>query len=190
MDKFSQKKIKKSIEEILPQAHLGHLNGKEIETRIIVSPRRLPLPDNIMVFQAFAYLAATKLTTTAIKILMLFFSKSAYENYIGMDIKTIAEDLKMKERMVIYALKELTEHNIIIKTKYVTDRRRNDYFINPLAAWRGNSFTRKRSIKKLEENKNQLDIFGNTPAQMEKAKQEQHSLLSMSEKKLPLAERK
>lgn len=179
LDKVSQKKLVQSTAEIIQNSGVGN----NVETRIIVSPRRLKLPENIMVFQAFAFLAATKLSYNAMKILMLFFSKSGYENFVGMDIKTIMEDLKYKsETTVINGLNQLVKNNIIIKTTYVTDRRRNEYFINPIVAWKGNSFSRKKSVKTLQENKNQLDIFGNTPAQMEKATQEKHSLLSISKK--------
>jgi predicted transcriptional regulator len=92
---------------------------------------------------------------------MLFFSKTAYENFIGMDVKSIAEALKITERSVISSLNELVENNIIIKVPNVTDKRRNDYFVNPMAAWRGNSFARKKSLTKIEKiDANQLSIFG------------------------------
>jgi predicted transcriptional regulator len=133
----------------------------ETTVNIRTSVKRIPLPPNVIVFQKFAYLAATKLLPSSNQILMLFFSHSAYENYVGMDVKTISEQLNVHERTVIRALKELVEYNVILKLKTIGDARRHDYFINPVAAWKGNSFARKNAIKKIEEsNPNQLKMFG------------------------------
>lgn len=152
-----KEKIVRSVDKLVKE-HLPEFTGK---TQIIISRNRAHLEANIMVFQAFAYLAATKLKYSTLKVLMLFFSYSAYENVISMDIKTIAEDLEMPERTVIRALQELQTHNIIIKAKHVSDRRRNEYFINPLAAWKGNSNARKTIMGKLRlTNPDQLLLFG------------------------------
>ena len=119
---------------------------------------RAKIPPAIMLFQTFAYLAATKLKPATNRVLNLLFSMTAFENFIGMDIKTIAEELEMTERSVISSLKELVDNNIIIKVDHPSDRRRNDYFINPTAAWKGNSIKRNKSIK--AHDKNQLLLFG------------------------------
>ena len=67
--------------------------GEEKQINIYNTPKRIPLPANIMVFQAFAYLAATRLKDCSNRVLMLLFSKSGYENFVSMDIVTIAEEL-------------------------------------------------------------------------------------------------
>jgi DNA-binding transcriptional regulator GbsR (MarR family) len=90
---------------------------------------------------------------------MFFFGLSAYENFLGIDIKTISETLEITERSVITALNELEGEKIIIKMKHGIDKRRNDYFINPLAAWKGNSYSRDKRIKTLVQNKQQLELF-------------------------------
>jgi predicted transcriptional regulator len=131
-------------------------NSKEINI-YHVDKKRIPLPANIMVFQAFAYLAATKLKDCSNRVLMLLFSKSGYENFVSMDVTTIAEELNYTNRSVISALEELTKHNIIIKTQHPSDKRRNDYFINPMSAWKGNSFARKKMIESIDTN--QLNLF-------------------------------
>jgi len=137
MDKNQMQQVNKAIKNIA---------GQEMQVNVYNSPKRVPLPPNIMVFQAFAYLAATKLKDCSNRVLMLLFSKSGYENFVSMDITTISEELKYTERSVISALNELTENNIIIKTPHPSDKRRNDYFINPIAAWKGNGYTRKKKI--------------------------------------------
>ncbi len=140
---------------------VSEITGPGNEINIFNGPKRTPLPPNIMVMQTFAFLSATKLKPSTNQVLMLFFSKTAYENFIGMDVKTISEELKITERSVISALNELVENNIIIRVQSVSDKRRNDYFINPMAAWKGNAYSRKKSLTKIEEtNPNQLSIFG------------------------------
>ena len=111
-----------------------------------------------MVFQTFAFLAATELKPATNKVLMLFFANSAYENYVGMDIVTIGEKLNISERSVINAINELEKNKIIIRTKHPNDKRRNDYFLNPFTSWKGNAESRKKMIEIIPAN--QLDLFG------------------------------
>ena len=165
MDKFSKKKLEEVAEEVINQGHLGELNGqKEVNVQINVQKgRKAPLPPNIMVMQKFAYLSATQLKPSTTRVLMLFFAMSGYENYVGMDVKTIQEELNLKTKMtVVQALKELEDNNIIIKIENSQDRRRNDYFINPYTAWKGNSNTRKKMQKNLAMHTSQLSLFPNT----------------------------
>jgi len=168
MDRIDLENIKKSTEKAVSESK--HLDGdnRSIEVSVNVRSKRIPLPQNIMVFQAFALLAAVNLKPSSNRILMLFFGMSAYENYIGMDVKTISEELNMSERSVIRGLKEIEDCNIIIKYPHPTDRRRHDYFINPLGAWKGNSYARKKALKKLKSNEKQLDLFNKSLPELEK----------------------
>jgi hypothetical protein len=136
--------------------------GKSSETSVVIrnAPKRVKLEDNIMVFQTFAWLACKKLKPCSNKILMWFFAVSQYENFVGVDIQTLVEELDMSKRAVIDGLNELEENNIIIKFKNGRDRRRHDYFINPVAAWRGNSVARKMFINKVNfEDPKQLKMW-------------------------------
>lgn len=136
--------------------------GKSSETSVVIrnAPKRVKLEDNIMVFQAFAWLASKKLKPCSNKILMWFFAVSQYENFVGVDIQTLIEELLMSKRAVIDGLNELEENNIIIKFKNVRDKRRHDYFINPVAAWRGNSVARKMFMNKVNfEDPKQLKMW-------------------------------
>jgi hypothetical protein len=155
---MDKKRLAREVYDIVDSS----FNGVPMETKVSVrtAPKRISLPDNMMVFQSFAYLASTKLKPSTNRILMFFFAKSAYENFIGIDVKTLMEELKMSEPTVVNGLKELEVNNIIIKFQNTKDRRRHDYFINPTAAWKGNSFTRDKQIKKITgENPNQLALF-------------------------------
>ena len=156
MDKNSQIDIVNSLKKITEESELGY----DVNVSVNVSKNRKPMPPNIMVFQAFAYLSATKLKPASNKVLMLFFSLSGYENYIGMDVITIQEQLGLGKVTVINSLKELESNNIIIKTVNITDKRRNDYYINPLSAWKGNNFSRIKAVNKHNEiDPNQLKMF-------------------------------
>lgn len=151
-------KIARDVYDVINDSY----SGIPMETKVSVrtAPKRISLPDNMMVFQSFAYLASTKLKPSTNRILMFFFAKSAYENFIGIDVKTLMEELKMSEPTVVNGLKELEVNNIIIKYQNTNDRRRHDYFINPTAAWKGNSYTRDKQIKKIKhDDPEQLNLF-------------------------------
>lgn len=153
INKNKKQEFAKLVNDNLPE--LGN------SSIVFVSQKKgVKLPPNVMVFQAFAYLAATKLKDSSNRVLMLLFSQSAYENYISMDVKTISEILNYTERSVITALSELVKNNIILKIKHPSDNRRHDYFLNPTSAWKGNSTSRLKMITKMDSN--QLDIFGQT----------------------------
>jgi predicted transcriptional regulator len=145
---------KRSItEEVQKLVKNEHPDIENISTKIIIKHNSgVKLPQNVMVFQKFAYLAATKLKPSTNQVLMLFWAMSEYENYVSMDVKTLSETLVIDERTVIRALNELEQYNIIIRTKHPSDKRRNDYFINPAASWKGNSNARAKKIKELATN--------------------------------------
>lgn len=156
--------MKKSNEKVAREVfEVVHDWESRTETNVTIrtAPKRISLPPNMMVFQAAAYLCATKLNASTNRILMFFFAKSAYENFIGVDIKTICEELKMSKPTVCDGLALLEENNVLIKYQNVHDKRRHDYFINPVSAWKGNSYTRKEKLKVMESaNTNQLELFG------------------------------
>lgn len=144
----------------------------EITVNIREEKKKLPLPPSIIVFQAAAFLCSTKLTASANRILMFFFSKSVYENFIGIDVLTLSEELNVSKLTIINGLQELEKANIIIKIENAQDRRRHDYFINPIAAWKGNSFARSVQINKMKETKEsqaQLNLFNLPPEHKKKA---------------------
>jgi len=132
--------------------------GGDSEIRVNISKKRLALPANIMVFQAFAYLSATKLKASSNRVLMLLFGLAAYENAVGIDVATIMQHLDLGKTTVISGLKELEKEGIIIKIPYLYDKRRHEYRINPFSAWKGNSYARKEMISKFVD-PDQLILF-------------------------------
>lgn len=151
MDKFPEK-TNRNVQKNVSESY----GVEEKKVTIIVSKDRIKLPPNIMVFQTFAYLAAIKLKPSTNRLLMYLFSMSRYENFISMDLKTISEELNISKQSIVSAMNELVNNNIILKVKHLPDKRRNEYFLNPVAAWKGNSFTRLDAIKKTD---NQLKLF-------------------------------
>jgi len=116
---------------------------------------------NIQLFQTAAYIAATCLTPSANKILMYFLSLAEFENFITMDQKSLNEELKISLRSAEYGIKELVDNGILIKIKHPSDKRRNDYFLNPMQAWKGKTLNRKIALAKMnQESSIQLQIFG------------------------------
>jgi DNA-binding transcriptional regulator GbsR (MarR family) len=70
------------------------------------------------------------------------------------------EELKVSKPTVVNALKDLEDNNILIKYQNVNDKRRHDYFINPITAWKGNSYTRQSRVNKIKtDDPRQLNLF-------------------------------
>ena len=147
---MNKKEIAESVKNLVEKGSNVNVN--------IFSEKKTPLPPNIMVFQTFAFLAATELKPATNKVLMLFFANSGYENFISMDVETIAEKLSITRRTVSTAINELRKHNVIIEIKVIQDKRRKEYYLNPLSSWKGNSKSRKKILSIIPDN--QLSLFG------------------------------
>jgi predicted transcriptional regulator len=128
----------------------GNNNGINVSVR--VGYQRAHLPQNIMLFQDAALYIATQIKEPSVcRVLVYFLGLSRYENYLSIDIDTIAGDLNLSKRTVVRCLNILVVQNVIIKIPHPIDKRRHDYFINPLSAWKGNSNARNKKIKQLEK---------------------------------------
>ena len=155
--------IAKEVYKVIQNSSLES-TPHEITVNIRKDVKKIHLPPSIIVFQAAAFLCSTRLNSSANRILMYFFSKSAYENFVGIDVKMLMEELSVSKPTVVNALKDLEDSNILIKYQNVNDKRRHDYFINPITAWKGNSFTREKQINKIKsEDPKQLDLFNIEP---------------------------
>jgi DNA-binding MarR family transcriptional regulator len=78
-------------------------------------------------------------TQSTFRVLFYLISLSEYENFISIDVKTIAENMNMSPLSVKRATKQLSDDNVIKKIDHPSDKRRIDYFLNPMAMWRGKS---------------------------------------------------
>lgn len=140
---------------------VGRDNNLEVDVVNIVKQRQGKMPESLFVLQNFASEMSKRgnYTITTFRVLMYFFSLSQYENFISIDIKSIAENMNISKESVKRATKQLTDDNIILKIEHPSDKRRIDYFINPKAAWKGKTITRDKFLKKAKDTKVQLDMF-------------------------------
>lgn len=139
------------------------INPEDYNLSLYKKPKVKSSP-NIQLFQTAAYLAATTLSPSANKILMYFLSLSEFENYVGIDQKSINEELGISLSATEKGLRELRDNGVIVKVDHLSDKRRNDYFINPMHAWKGKMLNRKIALSKLHQNQNQLHLFGESLA--------------------------
>ena len=76
---------------------VGKDNNMEVDVVNIVKQRQGKMPDSLFVLQTFASDMARRknYTTATFRVLMYFFALSQYENFVGIDVKTISEDLEL-----------------------------------------------------------------------------------------------
>lgn len=139
----------------------GRERGLSVKSTTILSLSTGRMPHSIFVLQQFCIeISARKYSSHTYRVLFYLFGLSQYENYVSIDIKTISESLGVAERSVLRATKDLQKDNILIKMSHPSDKRRKEYFINPMAAWRGKTLNRVKAIKKFGQNNKQLDLWG------------------------------
>jgi len=160
-----KKEVKNKVKEIAEYAGLGieemgKDEGIRIDAYTIMKKQQGRTDPFVRVLQEFAAAVINHdFSKNTYRVMFLFFSTCEYGNFVMIDIKTISEILQITERNTIQAVKILCENNIIIKVENVQDRRRNDYFLNPLAIWKGQTEDRRKSLKKLMDNETQLNLF-------------------------------
>jgi DNA-binding MarR family transcriptional regulator len=140
---------------------VGKQQNLNVEVYSYVKGKQGKMPESVFVLQAFAQKLAFQenYSNHTYRVLFYFFSLSQYENFVSIDIKTIAEDLRISEQSVKRATKQLVEHNVIIKVPHPTDKRRLDYFLNPHASWKGKTINRDKFLDKAKKDRMQLDMF-------------------------------
>jgi hypothetical protein len=138
--------IESGIEEVARD------EGINMEASVYIKPVKQSVPEFTMVFLTFSAWAVQNLKPTTCKLLLLImYTTHMKTNKFAMDIDSIKEKLQMSKRSVQNALEELKTHNIIISIPNETDRRRNDYIVNPNAMYRGSGFDRDKRIQHLKE---------------------------------------
>ena len=106
----------------------------------------------IMFYQAVNFELVKVLSPAGCKVLLYLMSKTTYDNYVGINQKTIMEELEYKApKSVNDAIKELIKYNIIISMPDLADKRRNVYFINPYQSWKGKVSNRVKAISKAND---------------------------------------
>jgi|688.fasta_scaffold640704_1 DNA-binding MarR family transcriptional regulator len=138
-------------------------NIKRTQVTLIIKDQKSRLPDYVMVFQWFSSYAGKNLKPSTCKVLFFLISISEYENFLSIDVATIIDQVGMSKRSIQEAIKELKETNIISVIPHPNDKRRNDYFLNPFASWKGTSTQREKFIKKAKNQQMKLEFPNISP---------------------------
>jgi len=125
-------------------------------------------PDWVAVFQTkIAVAVIGELSGTARGLLLLMQQATQYDNFIGLNQKTMAERLKCSEIAVKKAVKELIGHNVIISFRDKPldsmngDGRRNNYILNEEYCWKGypENMAKRIAKRKKEGDPKQMKLF-------------------------------
>ena len=136
---------------------VGKEEGLNYDVNVYVKQKKSNMQPSVFVIQNFAMQCATQLkfSSATYRILMYFIGLCEFENFLSIDQYTISDVLDISIKTVNRGLKDLLEQNIIISYPHPTDKRRNDYFINPNTMWKGKEQNRKARITK---DKNTLEL--------------------------------
>ena len=156
------KSLNKSTAENIAEAVKKELN-EDMQVSVMIRGRVPVIPDFVMMFQEVMkrIVVGEGLSLITYRVFCFMVASMEFQNFIGIDIKTMAEDLKVSVPSVDRAMKQLKELNIIISIKDTLDRRRNAYMLNPLAGWKGKARNYVSVVKKMKnlQTPGQLKLF-------------------------------
>jgi hypothetical protein len=140
---------------------VGRENNITVDVVNILKVRTGKMPDSVFVLQNFARMVCLRknYSSATFRVLFYFIAVTGYENFVSVDVKTIAENLDLSVESVKRSTKQLVDDNVLIKIPHPIDKRRWDYFINPESMWKGKSVNRQRALDKSKKAKIQLDMF-------------------------------
>jgi len=153
--KYIANQVESGIEE------LGRENDMIFQANTIIKAKKSNMPPFVFVVQQFAKVFSERVTlkSSTYRIFFHFIALMEYENFISVDIQTISENLNINIRTLIRGLKDLEDLNIVKKTLRINDKRRHEYYINPVHIWKGNANARNKAIKKqTEKNSKSLEL--------------------------------
>lgn len=114
-------------------------------------------PDFIMVYQEVGrQILEGNMCLSTSKVFFYLIMNITFENFIGIDLKTISEKINMPLPTVKKAMKELKDAGMLMSIKDNFDTRRNIYRLNPIVGWKGKQTNR---IKTIKQNQNQTLLF-------------------------------
>lgn len=150
---------KKKLESI--QRGIMDELGDSVAVTVTVKRKITKTPDFVMLYQEVGKKILEgnmKLSTS--KVFFYLIVNMNFENFIGIDMKSISEKINMPLRTVTLAMKELKELGMVVAIKNNWDSRRNDYRLNPIVCWKGKVNSRTKTMK---ENPMQITMFPLTP---------------------------
>lgn len=131
--------------------------GEDVAVSVSIRRKIAKTPDFVMIYQEIGkkVLEGTISLSTS-KVFFYLVMNIDFENFIGIDLKSISENIKMPLPTVKKTMRELKEIGILISIKDNFDTRRNIYRLNPVVAWKGKVNNRTKAIK---ENPAQVKMF-------------------------------
>lgn len=164
----TERKVQDNISQVVKSEF-----GAETSVSIYVKGKIPKTPDFVMVYQEVGKrILEGEISLSTCKVFFYMVMNMSFENFIGIDLKTISEKIGMPLPTVKKAMGELKGFGMILSIKDNFDSRRNVYRLNPAIAWKGKV---RNKIKAHKENPAQFKIFDD---------EAQHSLLPMSPKTL------
>lgn len=149
-------KIEKSKIESIAKGVKSEL-GDNVSVSISVRNKISKTPDFVMIYQEVGKkILEGSISLSTSKVFFYLVMNIGFENFIGIDLKSISENINMPLPTVKKTMKELKDIGILISIRDNFDNRRNVYRFNPIVAWKGKVNNRTKSIK---ENPNQVKLF-------------------------------
>lgn len=149
-----QKKAKKTIhmkdsELKVTSENIASVVKAELgdDYNINVSLRRPKIQSEafIMIYQEIGKkILEGDISLSAVKLFYYMANHMQFENFIGIDLKTISENIKMPLSTVKEAMRDIKDMGLVISIKDNFDNRRNVYRINPVVAWKGKVKNKKK----------------------------------------------
>ena len=142
------------------------------ENIIAVSIRKPKIPrgpDFVMIYQEVGkQILEGNMCLSTSKVFFYLIMNINFENFIGIDLKSISENITMPLPTVKKAMKELKDAGMLISIKDNFDTRRNIYRLNPIVGWKGKQINR---IKTMKQNPSQTTLWNtNTGEQIQENK--------------------
>lgn len=172
MAKLEAKVLKKDIVDVLNNNSITNSDVNIfLKTKSVKETEQF-----VKIFQKTLEYYVTTLTGSGMKLMMYFISTMPFGNFIEVDQKILMDKLKMGRTALNKSMNELKELGVIAILPDMNDKRRNTYYMNHYAAWKGNPGDRQKSIKRNKDsfpNPNQLQLGFN---------QDDKSLLTIEQK--------
>lgn len=163
-DTYMKNRINKQQAENISKSIQNELN-ENMQVSVLFKGKIPRIPDYTQVFQEALkrIVAGEGMTLITYRVFCYLLGTMQFENFIGINIKTIAEDLNVSEPSIKRAMKQLKDLNIVISIKDTMDRRLNCYMLNPKAAWKGKAKNYIAVVKKMKNLKEpgqlKLELF-------------------------------
>ena len=122
--------------------------GEDTAVNFFVTRKIPKTADFVMVYQeTMKKILEGEISLSTVKVFAYMMMNMSFENFIGIDLKSISDKIRMPLPTVKKAMSELKESGMLISIKDNFDARRNVYRLNPIIAWKGKVTSRIKASK-------------------------------------------